>query len=98
MLGSDSPNPVLDGFLSGGIEPEVFQSTFQCDSQIKVNATHLNQNALAELFQKGLIEPGHFNCAFKMLSSGKSNPMLEGLLSGEIELEVFRSTFQCDSQ
>ena len=56
------------------------------------------QEKLTELFQQELIQPEHFDCAFKMLESEKSNPLLDGLLSGKISPEVFNRAFTCDSQ
>jgi tetratricopeptide (TPR) repeat protein len=83
---------------AGNLQNPVRQGPQTAGIPLTFNMIHLKQRILAELFQKGLIEPGHFNCAFKMLGFGKTNPVLEGLLSGEIEPEVFRATFQCDSQ
>jgi tetratricopeptide (TPR) repeat protein len=56
------------------------------------------QEKLTELFQQGLIQAEHFNCAFEMLESDKSNPLLDGLLSGKITPEVFNRAFTCESQ
>lgn len=56
------------------------------------------QQQLTELFQQGLIQPEHFDCAYKMLESEKSNPLLDGLLSGKISPEVFNRAFTCESQ
>lgn len=56
------------------------------------------QDKLIVFLQQKLISPEHFNCAFKMLESEQPNPLLDGLLSGEIGLEVFNRTFSCETK
>jgi hypothetical protein len=56
------------------------------------------QEQLADLFEQGLITFEHFECALKMLDSGKTNRYLEGLLSKKLTPEVFGRFFKCDVQ
>jgi hypothetical protein len=81
---------------AGNLQTPVRQGPQTAGIPLTVNLLHLKQNVLAELFQRRQIEPAQFNCAFKMLQSGLSHPILEGLLSGEIEPEVFRAAFRCE--
>jgi hypothetical protein len=81
-------NPVLMGKITAEI-PLTF---------LRKQSIAEKQQKLTELFQKGLIQPEHFNCAFPMLESGKSNPLLDGLLSEKISPEVFNRAFTCESQ
>ncbi len=61
-------------------------------------STKEKQEKLKELLKQELIQPELFNCAFQMLESDKSDPLLDGLLSGNISPEVFNRAFSCDSE
>ena len=56
------------------------------------------QEKLTELLLEDLIQPEQFACALKMLKSGKSDPLLEKLLSEEITSEEFTREFTCEPE
>jgi hypothetical protein len=85
--------PVFQGSLTAGI-PLTFNLAF-IQQQQQLQVLQKEQEKLTELFKQGLIQTRHYNCAYKMLKSGTSDPLLEGLLSGEIDPEVFNDSFDC---
>lgn len=85
--------PVLQGSITAGI-PLTFNMTLLREQQQQYQATK-KQEQLKEFLMKGAITLTQYNCAYKILKTGESNIWLEGLLSGQLDPEVFRESFEC---
>jgi len=89
-------NPVFQGEVTAGIPLTLNLSILWERQQQQVKKK--KQEKLQELYEQGLIRSEDFDCAFKVLDSGKPNRYLEDLLSGKITPETFNHFFQCDYQ
>jgi len=86
-------DPMFQGSLTAGIP-----LTFDLETLRAKQAEYVLQrklDTLKTLFTQQRISAPHYNCAFKMLMSGESDPFLAGLLSGTIDPVVFRESFTC---
>lgn len=88
--------PVFQGKITAGIP-----LTFNLPLLRKKQQQHVKQEKqkkLQKLYERGLIQPKHFDCAFKILDSGEPNRYIDDLLSGTLSPETFQRVFQCASQ
>ena len=86
--------PVMQGSHSAGI-PLTFNLDVLQTKQQQQNLAQKTQR-LKDLVKQKQISVKLYNCAYKMLKAGASEPILDGLLSGEMEPDVFNETFQCE--
>ena len=89
----NSQTPVFQGSATAGIPLTFNLEALRAKQQQQQQQARLQR--LTELLQQGLIQPGHYNCAYKMIEASQSTPLLEGFLAGEIEPDVFNASFQC---
>lgn len=85
--------PVLQGQLTAGIPLTFNMDLFRQQQQEQQIARQ--QEELKQFLMNGGISLTQYNCAYKMLKAGESNIWLEGLLSGQLDPEVFRESFEC---
>ncbi|GAK55898.1 polysaccharide deacetylase [Candidatus Vecturithrix granuli] len=85
--------PVLQGSITAGI-PLTFNMTLLREQQHQYQATK-KQEQLKQFLMTGAITLVQYNCAYKILKTGESNIWVEGLLSGQLDPEVFRESFEC---
>ena len=89
----NSQTPVLQGSITAGI-PLTFNMALLREQQQHYQMTK-KQEQLKQFLMKGAITLPQYNCAYKMLKAGQTNILLDGLLSGELDPEVFRESFEC---
>ena len=85
--------PVLQGQLTAGIPLTLNMNVIHQQQQEQQVAR--KQEQLKEFLLKGAITLPQYNCAYKILKDGETNIWLEGLLSGQLDPEVFRESFEC---
>lgn len=85
--------PVLQGSITANI-PLTFNMALLREQEQQYQATQ-KQEQLKQFLMNGAITLPQYNCAYKMLKAGQTNIWLEGLLSGELDPEVFRESFEC---
>lgn len=89
----NSQTPVLQGSITAGI-PLTFNMALLREQQAQYQITK-KQEQLKHFLMKGAITLTQYNCAYKTLKAGESNIWLEGLLSGQLDPEVFHESFEC---
>jgi hypothetical protein len=92
----NSQTPVFQGSVTAGI-PLTFNKAM-LEAQQQFQASQAKQEKLKTLFKQKLIAAKQYNCAYKMLRSGITDPVLESLLADELEPDVFNETFECPLQ
>jgi uncharacterized caspase-like protein/TolB-like protein len=85
--------PVFQGMVTAGI-PLTLNMEVLREKQ-HADAIKQKQDQVLALLQQGKIQPQHFDCVFKMISSGEANILIDGLLAGTISPEVFNAAFTC---
>lgn len=89
----NSQTPVLQGNLTAGI-PLTFNMAMIQQQQQQYQIAR-KQEQLKQFLMNGEISLPQYNCAYKMIDAGETNIWLEGLLSGQLDPEVFRGSFEC---
>lgn len=84
---------------AGNTQTPVFQGAITAGIPLTINQAGMTQKQhitqLKLLFEQGNLSPEHFACAYQMLSNHETNPYLEGLLSGKLSPEIFKTFFTC---
>lgn len=80
----------------GNPQTPVFQGSVTAGIPLTRSARKTKQERLAELLEQGVIRQEQYDCAMTLINSGKSDPLIDGLMSGEISENLFGLTFKCN--
>ena len=89
----NSQTPVFQGVISAGVLL-TYNKPF-LEQRKRLEALNYQQRKLQQLFEQGVIETAHFDCAFQMLKKGISDPYIDGLLNGKLSPSTFNQSFDC---
>jgi hypothetical protein len=84
---------------AGNTQTPVFQGMVTAGIPLTINKASIMQKQhlarLQELFEQGALSFEHFECAYKLVENQESNRYIEGLLSGKLSIETFKTFFKC---